>query len=566
MSWYLETERKLATGANPQILFGDGTIYEFNGDGNGHFLASPENPGVSLTLIDSVLGIYEFLDLDGRLDRYETSNGVVSLVRSRLSNGSVVTFSYDAANLLASVTDEKARSIVINRSGAVITSIVTPTSKISYEYDTLTNAGGAIAGTELLVRVIQSKLDGSDPATVTYHYENLSIPSLLTGVTDESGVRFATYAYDGQGRAIMSEHANGAERVTLAFDDGTGNTAVTDALGATRTYGFVQPQLQYRNTGVSQPGGSGCAPSAASMAYDSYGNMTSRVDFNGQLSCFSYDTARALMTKRVEGLSGASCPGTVVPGLTKTTSIQWHPTLRMKASVAEAGRLSTLSYDPSGNLLSNAMQATNDPTGALGFAAVVQGPTRTQAYTYNSQNQVLIEDGPLAGSADSTTYEYYANTDTQVPPRWRQWDLKKKTNAQGHATTFDSYDASGRVTQTTNPNGVVTSITYHFRGWITAVTQTSGGTSQTVSYDYWPTGKLKKVVQADGSFLSYSYDAAQRLTGIVDNLGNTVSYTLDAAGNRTAESFKDTGGVLKRNIARSFDALSRVQSVTGAMQ
>ncbi|MCO3156978.1 RHS repeat protein, partial [Pseudomonas aeruginosa] len=52
-----------------------------------------------------------------------------------------------------------------------------------------------------------------------YHYENSQNPRLLTGITDENGARYATWTYDDQGRAISSEHANGAEKVSLAYND-----------------------------------------------------------------------------------------------------------------------------------------------------------------------------------------------------------------------------------------------------------------------------------------------------------------------------------------------------------
>jgi YD repeat-containing protein len=71
---------------------------------------------------------------------------------------------------------------------------------------------------------------------------------------------------------------------------------------------------------------------------------------------------------------------------------------------------------------------------------------------------------------------------------------------------------------------------------------------------------------SDGTALEYAYDAAHRLTSVKDNAGNSVAYTLDNMGNRTAEETKDTGGTLRRNITRVFDALNRAQSATGALQ
>ena len=39
----------------------------------------------------------------------------------------------------------------------------------------------------------------------------------LTGITDENGARFATWSYDGSGRANSSQHAGGVEAVTLYY-------------------------------------------------------------------------------------------------------------------------------------------------------------------------------------------------------------------------------------------------------------------------------------------------------------------------------------------------------------
>ncbi len=146
-------------------------------------------------------------------------------------------------------------------------------------------------------------------------------------------------------------------------------------------------------------------------------------------------------------------------------------------------------------------------------------------------------------------------------------DLKTVTNALGHVTTFDSYDALGRIRQMTDPKGVVTDISYTPRGWVSTVTATpTGGTARTTSYSYDNAGQLIGVSQPDGTSLTYRYDAAHRLIGATDAKGNSVNYTLDNVGNRIVEDIKDPMGTLQRSISRSFDALNRVQQVTGAAQ
>ena len=49
--------------------------------------------------------------------------------------------------------------------------------------------------------------DDTDNPRKIYHYENPDYPNHLTGITDENGNRYATYAYDVNGKAISTEHA-----------------------------------------------------------------------------------------------------------------------------------------------------------------------------------------------------------------------------------------------------------------------------------------------------------------------------------------------------------------------
>jgi YD repeat-containing protein len=147
----------------------------------------------------------------------------------------------------------------------------------------------------------------------------------------------------------------------------------------------------------------------------------------------------------------------------------------------------------------------------------------------------------------------------------RAGDLQTVTNAAGHATQFTLYDGAGRVKQMIDPNGVVTDSVYTPRGWVGSVTVTPpGGTPRTTSYTYDNAGQLTGAALPDGSTLGYSYDAAHRLVGVTDAKGNTVTYTLDNMGNKVGEQVKDLSGNLQRDITRVYDALNRVQQVTGA--
>ncbi|WP_411885858.1 hypothetical protein [Polaromonas sp. YR568] len=144
-------------------------------------------------------------------------------------------------------------------------------------------------------------------------------------------------------------------------------------------------------------------------------------------------------------------------------------------------------------------------------------------------------------------------------------DLQSITNAAGHVTQFSQYDRAGRLKQMVDPKGVVTDTVYTPRSWTSSVTVTPpGGTARTTTYTYDNAGQLTGAALPDGTTLGYSYDTAHRLTGVTDAKGNAVTYTLDAMGNKTGEQVKNPSGNLQRTITRVYDALNRVQQVTGA--
>ncbi|KPF60774.1 hypothetical protein D621_01375 [beta proteobacterium AAP51] len=164
---------------------------------------------------------------------------------------------------------------------------------------------------------------------------------------------------------------------------------------------------------------------------------------------------------------------------------------------------------------------------------------------------------------DLTTFQYYTVTSfsTNNPDEtgYRTGDLWKSTNPLGHVTEYLLYNKAGQPRQWRDGNSVASTSQYDERQRLTS--STIGG--ETTLREYWPSGLLKRVTQPDGSFQAYGYDDAHRLVSVTDNLGNSVTYTLDNLGNRKAEEVRDPDNVLRRALARSIDALGRVQQVTG---
>ena len=84
----------------------------------------------------------------------------------------------------------------------------------------------------------------------------------------------------------------------------------------------------------------------------------------------------------------------------------------------------------------------------------------TWNWTYTSFGRVLVADGPRTDVADTTTFTYFPDNDACSGCRGQ---VKTATNAIGHVTTYNNYDADGRLAQVTDPNGMVSTMTYHPR-------------------------------------------------------------------------------------------------------
>ena len=172
----------------------------------------------------------------------------------------------------------------------------------------------------------------------------------------------------------------------------------------------------------------------------------------------------------------------------RTITTTWHPTYRLPATITEpsgvagVNLVTTFTHDAAGNVTKKNMTA-----GAK---------VRDWNYTYNSRGQVLTIDGPRTDSSDVTTITYYADNDACVGCRGQAYTA---TNAAGHVTTFNSYNADGRPTQITDANGVVTTLGYSPRGRLTS--RSLAG--ETTGYDYDLVGNLSKVTLPDGSWVHY---------------------------------------------------------------
>lgn len=506
-------------------------------------------------------GGWVYVQPSGTTEHYGSDGYMVSIQRT---DGEQLTLSYTgsgASRRLQSVTDRRNRSLIFQYDAlGYLDSVALPDGKV---IDYTFNASGNL-----------TKVTYPDsPASQRQFVYEATHPNLLTGILDETNTRVATYTYEtGLGRLLSEKKADDVEHRTFQYVDN--RTILTDVATGTKTT-FVSAYVAgvSRVFERSQPCQTCSGGQATTTTFDSLGFSDVTTDFRGTVTDHNFNT-RGLETQRIEAKQTPE---------QRTIQTDWHASIGVPAerrTYDAAGtqvERSSWTYNPRGQVLT---QTQIDP---------VTSATRTNTYTYCEAADVAAANstcpllgllksvnGPRTDVSDLTSYAYYSSDDATCAtspttcPR-RKGDLWKVTNALGHVSETLRYDGAGRVLSTKDANGVITDLEYHARGWLTA-RKVRGPYSNAESDDaitrisYWPTGSVKRVTQPDGDFLEYSYDASQRLIAIQDALGNRIEYTLDKSGNRTAEVTKGAAGAVKRQLARVYDQLGRLDQQLDAQQ
>jgi RHS repeat-associated protein len=354
----------------------------------------------------------------------------------------------------------------------------------------------------VLGQVVQQAIstpDSSGSPSTSYAYDTLGD---LTGTTDPSG-NTTNYQYDSLGRkteTIQPSPDGVAARPTTAYSyDADGNlTAVTDANGNTTTYAY---DLLNRQTQMTSPDPDGSGTLTASVTTYFYNTGS--------------DGSGTQVTDPLGNVSGAT------PALHTTTTV-----------VDDFGRTSEV------------IQSSPD--------GVAAQPTTT--YTYDRDGNELSITDPVS----NTTSYTYDNLNRQITA----------TNASGTQTSV--YDAAGNLISSTDRDGRTTTYTYNARNQLTAENwlDSSSAVIYTISYSYDATGRLTSTSDSN-SATTYTYDDLNRVTSETLTLAALASQTivLDRsydASNRQTLLAASVGGVDDLLNHYSYDNLNRLTSVQQA--
>ncbi len=464
----------------------------------------------------------------------------------------------------------------------------------------------------------------------------------------------ATYSYDGFGNTTQAStvrealNANGTthdSHSTIAnatFTNDTTNwllglvltTTVESIAGSsdiTRTMSFCY-QLTYTPAGTScpayatatglirqgivEPGGTLASKLETNIAYDAFGNRTSvskigsvpsgtSLTAQTRTTSYAYDTKGRFLVTATNALSQAESWGTsAAPGYDLRFGL---PTLHTDLN----GLAATTTYDTFGRGTQEVRPDNNKTTylyySCAGIPASIACPASTIAFVMVAQEKdaagTVVNGKTVRSYFDSlsrpagTATVSFASTNIYAPLEYdasgRVYRSSRPYFYSGGTAKWTSftYDALGRPTQATMPDGSHTS--YCYGGLTTAVTNdknqtttsvrnaqdlaativqgtgVTGGTCQpsttltTTNYTYSGLADLLRIDDPLGNVTTYAYDVRRRNIDATSPDAGHWSYTYDAFDElATQTDAKSQGHSVSTTLA--YDTLGRVTGRTDA--
>jgi RHS repeat-associated protein len=461
--------------------------------------------GVETTFIFDAAGKVLSFTRDGKTTLYGYDN-VGRMLSVTLPGGRVVTYTYTAAGLVETITDNLG-------------------NYIRYTYDT---EGNRIReeihdDTGVLAKFTDFTFDEinrleqviyPDARAESYSWDH---NNNLTAFTDAAG-RTATRSYDPLNRLkSLVQTLDQPDDVVTAYgyDSHDNLTTVTDA--ESHTTQFVFSDLGLTMSEDSPDAG------ITLYTYDEAGNLASKTDANGITVNYTYDS--------LNRLTGINYPDSV-QNVSYTYDEGVNAKGRLSGMTDQSGAY-TYAYDTEGNLVSEeriiegiiySTTYTYDATGILTGISYPNG--RTVSYTLDAAGRVTTVTTTLGGStavvAENLTYLPFGPLNG--------YDAGNGTHIA------NDYDSSYRTTGIT------------------------AGSLMDLDYTLDPAGNITGI--ADGvdaaKNQTFGYDSLYRLTGAAGIYG-TIDYTYDKVGNRLTRT--ENG---QTDTYQYIPGTNRLQQVTGA--
>ena len=398
-----------------------------------------------------------------------------------------------------SIMSRGGRVVTLTWTNGLVTKVSHPGGDWTYTYD----------GNRMLTTVTSP---GPTPTVRTYHYENTSDWSLLTGISI-NGVRYSTYTYDANRRVTKSALADGRASDTFAYTDTA--TTVTSVTGLPVTYSYVNAQGGRKLSSTSRAAGTNCSAATASTVYDGNGWADYSLDWLGNKTDYTYDaTGKLLNVTAAQGTHGALTQANTWNGLDIVETIH-------RDAAGAAFFKVNYDYETTG-------QASGRIKSMVKTDLRLGGERRwTYSYTFHSNTALatrsITQTLPNGSATETYAYDTFGR-------------LTAYTNAVGHQFTWSMHNGFGKPGRFVNANGVATDYTYDAIGnLMSEVTYLPSGNRWT-SYTYNADGQRTSASHSDGSAEQYRYSVSGRLEQVGNALNEFVQLGLNVAANTTSTS------------------------------
>ncbi len=445
---------------------------------------------------------WTYLNERDQLETYDNLGRLVSLTAS----GHVTAVQYDASGRLWRVVNPFGRTLnfAFDANGRLATGTLPGGGLLRYGYD----------GNDRL-----TSIQFADGAVRQYAYENPDFPNALTGVVDESGRRRLSWSYDSAGRPNGGYYGSGVNAVGIQYNGASVTT--TDARGTQRTRSITSVAGRPAITSVSTSATADSSATAWSFAYDANGNPGNAVGRSGELIARSND-ARGLPLSVTRGSGTAQ---------SLTTTLQWHGTWRKPVQTVAAGVTRRATLDAAGRVTQVVRSAT-------GVAS-----TTVASRSFNALN-LMTSRTDARGATRSYTYDAAGNVTSVTDP-------------QGRITTYGNHNSHGQAGSIVRSTG--SSVTRIFDGRGRLVQRTDAGLTTGFSYD--AAGRFSRITRPDGSYRDHAYTLAGHLTSISNQRGERIDIDRDATGRETGQRVYTAAGSLAHKTAIEIDAVGRVKRI-----
>ena len=501
-------------------------------------LVSPHNRWVTFTY-DAAFRVSSVTDNLGRTASY-TYDASGRLWKATDFGGGVTEYTYDTSHRMLTIKDPRGITYLTNEydtNGRVYRQTQANTGVFEFEY---TLDGSRVTQTEMTDPrgYVHRATFNSDGYFLTFVEAVGTSKQRTTTATRQTGSQFITSLTDGLNRRTDFTHdANG--NVTTE----TRLAGTSDAVTRTFTYEPAYQQI----ASVTDP-----LTHTTAFSYDYLGRLTTVTDPLSHQTNFTYNPAGQVVTI-TNGLNHTTTLGydmgdlvSVTDPLSRTTQRLLDGGGRLIQTIDPGGRTTKYEYGAL-NQLTKIVDALNGQTtftydGNGNVLTLTDARGKTTTWTYNNMDYVATRTDPLTRQ-ETFTYDLDGNlttwTDRKSKVMSYSYDELSRATFAGFdttggppsyaSTTTTTYDAGNRPTQVVDSSAGTITRTYDLLDRLTQEVTPEG----TITYTYDAAGRRATMQVAGQTSVSYTYDNADRLTAITQG-SSTVSMGYDDANRRTS--------------------------------